>query len=83
MLSLVAVVRDVFQVHGDFQRLGLARSKKSGLGVANQLDGQLLCACFRIVRRLAVDLNDLLAGSVAGVGDGSGNGHCLHSSGAL
>ena len=70
---LVIVGSHVIVVEFDGHGLGSARLEFFGLFEANQVGAGLLDATFG-VRRVVVDLDNVLAGSIAGIGDGHVNG---------
>ena len=70
---LVIVGSHVIVVEFDGHGLGSARLEFFGLFEANQVGAGLLDATFD-VRRVVVDLDNVLAGSIAGIGDGHVNG---------
>ena len=72
--ALVVVGRHVVVIELDGDLLGLARLQFLGLLEAGQVLGRLLDAAVG-VRRVVVDLDHVLAGLIAGVGHGGGDGH--------
>ena len=68
---LVIVGSQLLHRDGEVDGLALAGSQLVGLGEVQQVCGGLLDAAVGI-RRIAVDLDNILAGNRAGVGDGDG-----------
>ena len=68
---LVIVGSQILDRDGEVDGLALAGGKLAGLGEVQQVCGGLLNAAVG-VRRIIIDLHDILAGSRAGIGDGDG-----------
>ncbi len=67
---LVIVGSQILDRDGEVDGLALAGGKLAGLGEVQQVCGSLLNAAVGI-RRIIIDLHDILAGSRAGIGDGN------------
>ena len=66
---LVIIGSQILDRDGEVDGLALAGGKLAGLGEVQQVCGSLLNAAVG-VRRIIIDLHDILAGSRAGIGDG-------------